>query len=130
MHSNKIVESRLCTRSCRARDGRRVLEAFHCIDVRDLFVVGESEPLLPHGCIFDSTAGRRVESSMVSFQVGQAPMGKLVCAVSRRGLPGTSRDSKQRSCCDGVCEVHEIGSGGMSRRVSTSNLIGNDGSPM
>jgi hypothetical protein len=39
-----------------------------------------------------------------------------------------SRDSEQRSCCDGVCEVHEIDSGGMARRVSKGSLTGGDGS--
>jgi hypothetical protein len=62
------------------------------------------------------------------FQISQALVRKLVGTIGRRRLPGMSRDSKQRSCCDGVCEVHDIGSGGISRRVSMGSLTGDDGS--
>lgn len=65
---------------------------------------------------------------MVVFQIDQALVSKLVCTIGRGGLPGMSRDSKQRSCCDGVCEVHEIDSGGMARRVSNGSFTGGDGS--
>jgi len=111
VNTDKVVEPRLCARDCRAGDGRLVHEAFYRIGVRDFLVVAKRKPLFPHGCITNVTAGRRVERSMMPFQVGQALLSKLVCAIGLRGFPGMSRDSKQRSCCNGGCEVHEIGSG-------------------
>jgi len=63
---------------------------------------------------------------MVSSQVDETPVSKPVCAIGRRGLPGICRDSKQRSCCNGVCEVHGVGSSRMSRRVTRNGLTGGD----
>jgi hypothetical protein len=128
VNSDKIVESGHRARSFRAREGWLFLEAFHGIDVGDLLIVTERKPFFPHGCTANVTAGRRVESSMMFFQISQALVRKLVGTIGRRRLPGMSGDSKQRSCCDGVCEVHDIGSGGISRRVSMGSLTGDDGS--
>lgn len=48
---------------------------------------------------------------MMAFQILQTLFSKLVGALGRRRLPSTGRGSEQQSCCDGVCEVHEIGGG-------------------
>jgi len=111
VNADKIVESGLCAGDRGTRDRRLVHEAFHRIGICDFLIVAKGKPFFPHGCGPKLAAGCRVEMSMVSSQVSQAMMSKPVCPVSLRRLPSKSRDSKQRSCCNGVCEVHEIGGG-------------------
>lgn len=63
---------------------------------------------------------------MVVLQISQTSLGKLVGTIGRRRLPGMSRDSEQRRCCYGVCEVHKIGGGGMTRCALGDDGMGDD----
>lgn len=112
MNTDEVIEARLCAWNSISRDGRLVLETCHSVDPCSLLIITESKPLLPHDGIINATARRRVVvGKVVASQLRQALLRKAIRSISGRRHPGVSGGGEQQSCCDGGCEVHEIGGG-------------------